>query len=72
LLEQELFVPLYFFGLDEAASPPEQDGEEFLTDEEALKYADLIADDLGQNGSRPRVTVFDPQGRRIREPIQKT
>jgi hypothetical protein len=61
-----LFICRHFFALSEAAAPPEQDGETLASDAEALKIAELIADDLGRNGSRPRISVFNAEGKRIK------
>jgi hypothetical protein len=60
-------MPRYFFGLDNAAEPPEQDGEELANDKEALKYAEVIADELGRNASRKGVVVFNAEGKRVRD-----
>jgi Domain of unknown function (DUF6894) len=61
----EVLMPLYFFGLGNSP-PPEQDGEDLPNHEEALKFAEEVAAELGRNSSeRPLVSVFDAQ----RQPI---
>ena len=58
-------MPLYYFGLDNKR-PPDQDGENLPTDEDARKFAELIAGDLGRNSSRQfRVSVFNADGKLI-------
>ena len=57
---------LYYFGLDQAAPPPDQDGEPLPNDQEARKFAELIAEDLGRNnGLQIKVVVFGADRKRI-------
>jgi hypothetical protein len=60
-------MPLYYFGLDQAAAPPDQEGEHLPNDQEARKLAELIAEDLERNNGSRQVTivVFDAGRKRI-------
>jgi hypothetical protein len=44
--------------LDEAPPPAEQDGEDLPNDEEARKFAKLVARDLERNNGSHRIEVF--------------
>jgi hypothetical protein len=51
-------MPRYYFALD-GELPPQQNGEDLSSDEAAEQYAQVIAEELGQNQPRsPRVIVF--------------
>jgi hypothetical protein len=41
----------YFFALND--DPPEQVGEEFKSDEAALKHGKIVSEELGRNGPNP-------------------
>jgi hypothetical protein len=58
-------MPLYYFGLDQTARPPE-DGELLPNDHEARKFAAFIAEDIGRNNiARIKVVVFGADKRHI-------
>jgi len=58
-------MPRYFFSLTETAWP-HQPGEELFDDEEARRYAELVAAEVGRNSDeRPRIRVFEQSGRRL-------
>ena len=60
-------MPLYYFGLDKIAPPPEQDGEDLPDDQEARRVANVIAEELNRNNGTQRVevVVFDATGKPI-------
>lgn len=48
-------MPLYYFGLDDSLPPPEQVGEDFDSDKEAIERAAVIAAEYGKNKPRPPI-----------------